>query len=385
MDAATPVLLLSTAAQGSGTARTPRALAKAGFDVTLLTPRNSLAECSRFVSRIAYLPDAATPLVWIHALAATVRAISPRLLVPCDDMSFRLLAMLANSPPPQMQPELAAELAALVSASLGDPAHYRTSVDKSRVYAAAAKAGVRVPASSIVTSSEDAGAFGGQHGYPLVVKQPHPVAGGSVQIVADRERLGSAIAAFRADVGDELEPDPARPMIVQQYIDGPVYYQTGVAWRGHYLAGYAAERLEAQGGPTGAGTVVRCRDVPALRDFSAQLAEAFGISGLFTCEYAIEQTSGLPYLLGIDRRAGPTSHFGGILDVDLCAALFAATQRLPSPTRSRPGPDESRVFVHFPAEWLRDPLSPWLRRYPVDVPWDDPDLLDAMLALHSER
>src|SRR4051794_36905126 len=38
MAAAIPVLLVSTATRWYGTARTPRALAKAGFEVTLLTP-----------------------------------------------------------------------------------------------------------------------------------------------------------------------------------------------------------------------------------------------------------------------------------------------------------------------------------------------------------
>ena len=104
--AAIPALLVSTVTRWYGTARAPRALARAGFEVTLLTPRNSLAEASRYVSRIAYLPDDATPMQWIHALAATVKAASPAQVIPCDDMSFRLLAMLVNSPPPQLQPML---------------------------------------------------------------------------------------------------------------------------------------------------------------------------------------------------------------------------------------------------------------------------------------
>jgi len=36
--------------------------------------------------------------------------------------------------------------------------------------------------------------------------------------------------------------------------------------------------------------------------------------------------------------------------------------------------------VSFPQEWLRDPQSRWLRDYPVDVPWDESQLLAAMLA-----
>ena len=36
--------------------------------------------------------------------------------------------------------------------------------------------------------------------------------------------------------------------------------------------------------------------------------------------------------------------------------------------------------VSFPQEWLRDPQSRWLREFPVDVPWGEPELLAAMLA-----
>jgi hypothetical protein len=40
----------------------------------------------------------------------------------------------------------------------------------------------------------------------------------------------------------------------------------------------------------------------------------------------------------------------------------------------------SRLSVAFPQEWNRDRSSAWLRQQRVDVPWDDPDLLDALLA-----
>src|SRR6185312_9790146 len=118
----TPVLLVSTAARWYGAERMPRALAKAGFEVTLLTTRRSLAESSRFVRRVAYLADHTTPLDWIEAVAATVRAVTPVQIIPCDDASFRLLAMLVVAPPPQLQAAVQAELTTLIRASLGEPA-----------------------------------------------------------------------------------------------------------------------------------------------------------------------------------------------------------------------------------------------------------------------
>jgi len=382
---AVPVLLVSTATRWYGTARTPRALSKAGFDVTLLTPRKSLAETSRFVNRVAYLPDHATPLEWIHAVAATVRAVSPRQMMPCDDVSFRLLAMLAQSPPPQMQPRLQQELAGLVRASLGEPAHYRTSVDKTLIYAAAERAGVRVPEHVVIATVEDSLGFADRHGYPLVVKRPYTTAGDGVRIVENEGALRDAVSILGAPNVDDLEPDASRRLVVQRYIAGGLCYQNVAAWQGRYLAGYAGDRLEAHGGPMTPGTVVRYHDAPPLREFSIQLVEAFGMTGLFTSEYIIEKETGLPYLIEINRRISPGTHFGAVMNVDLCAALHAAMHDGISPSRSRLDEGEERIFVQFPAEWLRNPQSPWLRRHPVDVPWDDPELLDAMLALRNER
>jgi predicted ATP-grasp superfamily ATP-dependent carboligase len=382
---AVPVLLVSTATRWYGTARTPRALAKAGFDVTLLTPRNSLAEASRFVTRVVYLSDHTTAMQWIHAFAATVRAASPGLVMPCDEMSFRLLAMLATAPPRELQPALQVELADLIRRSLGDPAHYRASIDKSLVSSAAARAGVPVPAHAVITSREQGERFAAEHGYPVVIKRPHTTAGDGVAIAADADELVRAVTALAAPKSADLEPDASRRVVIQKHIDGEICYQNVAAWQGRMLAGYAGDRLQAHGGPMAPATVVRFRDAPELRAFSERLVRAFGMSGLFTSEYLIERETRNPHLLEINRCIGPATHYGGVMNVDLCAALHAAMHDAPMPTRSGLDPGEERIFVEFPGEWLRDPKSQWLRRYPVDVPWDDPRLLDAMLALRRER
>ena len=385
MNAAAPVLLVSTGTRWYGTARVPRALAKAGFEVTLLTPRNALAEASRFVTRVAYLADRTTPLDWIHAVAATMRAISPVQIMPCDDMSFRLLAMLVVSPPPQLQPALQAELADLVRASLGDPRFYRASIDKTLLPEAAARAGVPVPVSSVVDRQEAALDFAAAHGYPVVVKRPFTTAGDGVRIVANATELATAIAELATPKVDDLEPDASRRVVVQQHIDGPVCYQNVAAWQGRMLAGYGGDRLQTHGNVMAPGTVVRFRHAPPLRALSERLVQAFGMTGLFTTEYIVDRATGDPYLIEINRRISPATHFGSVINVDLCAAFHAAMNGQPLPTRDGLGPDEEHIFVQFPAEWLRDSHSRWLRDYPVDVPWDDPQLLEAMLAMRRKR
>jgi predicted ATP-grasp superfamily ATP-dependent carboligase len=384
MAASVPVLLVSTATRGHGTARAPRALAKAGFDVTLLTPRNSLMETSRFVTRVAYVPDEATPLDWIHAVAATVRAVAPAQIMPCDDVSFRLLAMLVVAPPPALQPALRTELGALIQRSLGDPAHYRTSVDKTLVSAAAARAGARVPEHGVITTHDQASSFAALHRYPLVVKRPYTTAGDGVRIASDAAQLAEAVATLAAPGHDDLEPEASCRLMIQKHIDGHVCYHNVAAWQGRVVAGYAGDRLQAQEDVMAPGTVVRYRSDDDVRAFSERLVGAFGMTGLFSIEYLIERQTRAPYLLEINRRIGPGTHYGATMNVDLCAALHGAMHDAPLATRCALDPGEERLFVVFPGEWLRDPTSRWLRQHAVDVPWDDPELLEAMLALRRK-
>ena len=42
------------------------------------------------------------------------------------------------------------------------------------------------------------------------------------------------------------------------------------------------------------------------------------------------------------------------------------------------------IIATFPRGWLRDPDSRWLRDHPCDVPWDDPSLFEALVALRNE-
>ena len=170
----------------------PAALVQAGFEVSLLTPRNSLAEKSRFLSKVGYLPDNATFQQWVIAFAGAVKATAPRIVLPCDDMAFRLLAMLMHSPR-GLQPDMQVQLASLIRESLGDPDYYDISVDKTLLPSAAEAIGVRVPPYEIATTPEMAATFAAAHGYPIVLKRGHGFAGQGVAICANRGRTHSSV------------------------------------------------------------------------------------------------------------------------------------------------------------------------------------------------
>jgi hypothetical protein len=67
------------------------------------------------------------------------------------------------------------------------------------------------------------------------------------------------------------------------------------------------------------------------------------------------------------------------MNVDLGAALHAAMHGVPSPSRAELEENEEHRCAHFPQEWVRDPDSRYLREYEVDVPWDEPELTQALV------
>ena len=156
------------------------------------------------------------------------------------------------------------------------------------------------------------------------------------------------------------------------------------AWDGTLLTGYAAEKLQMHPPLTGPSTVQRFHHDATVTAIAERLVHGFGISGLLSLECVIDGKSGDAYLIEINRRLVQATHKGSAFGVDHCKALYCALHGMTQSTRSRLDDDEEHLSVHFPQEWLRDPESEWMLDHPVDVPWDELELIEAMLALRHE-
>lgn len=376
------VLLVATETKWLAAARMPSVLSRAGFKVALLAPRGSLAEKSRYLNKVGFLTANATLLDWIFAFTAMVKATSPCLVVPCDDTAVRLLHMLALSPPPSIKQSIHGELYALICESLGNPEYFRTSVDKARLPAAAKALGVRIPPYAIAADVNEAKAFAAVCGYPVVLKRSHGAAGEWVAIVSDPIELARTYARFAAAKTVDLEGQGDASILVQAFIVGKVFSQAMTAWQGTVLAGFVREKLVTHS-PLGPATVARCVRMPEIRQFSDQLAVGLGMSGFFGIEYIVDAVTGEAYLLEINRRATPATHLGSMIGIELCAALYAAVNGQPMSGRHDLDPGEEHFIAHFPQEWLRDPQSRYLRDFRIDAPWDDPEVMEAMLTLRN--
>ena len=168
-------------------------------------------------------------------------------------------------------------------------------------------------------------------------------------------------------------------LLAQKHVAGRIRYYAGVAWKGELISGMAVEKLAGE--PKGPSSVSRYFRDDELRDFSARLVRGFEMTGIFAPEFAIEPRTGESYLLELNRRMTHGTHRGAAMRVDAGAALFAAITGTAATTRADLDPGEEHLCVHFPQEWIRDPESHWLTDHSVDVPWDEPELLEAMIGL----
>jgi len=377
------VLLLSTATRWLGTARMPRALAMAGFEVVLIAPRGSLALHSRFVSQAALLSETALAIEVLHTLIRMVDQVSPRLLIPCDEMAVRLLFELARDPPGGMPAEVVKRLGELIAFSLGDRRHYELSIDKTLLPRAAESIGVRMPACIVASDVEEAVTFAEAQGYPVVVKRRFGFAGEGLAIVRARRELEDAIRRLMRPDQLDLATQAASGVLVQAFVTGPHLSQAVVSLDGETLAGFAWERFVATSPVAGQTTVLRTVESPETRRSAELLCRALSISGFSNMQFVVDATTKTPFLLEINRRIVTHTHLGRRFGADLAQALYDRLAGQP-PTPASVQDGATHPVVVFPREWLNDPASPYLREYPVDVPWDDPALLAALLRMRHE-
>ena len=321
---------------------------------------------------------------WLLELIHMIDENSPEALVPCDEMAVRLLIMLALEPPPGFNQELITRLVDLVVASMGDPRFYRVSIDKTKLPAAAEALGIRVPEYAIATGVEDAIRRAEALRYPAVIKRRFGFAGEGVAIVSTADEL--AAAAQQLLRPDQLDLGESRPpeLLVQAFIAGPYHSQALVAQSGVPLASFAWERHVPTSPVKGQTAVLRFVHSPETLGFSETLCRDFGMSGFFNVQFVIDARTGKAHLLEINRRIVTHTHLGERVGKDLAAALFKGTEGALAGAASADEDAQGTVAI-FPREWLRDPGSPYLVEFPVDVPWDDPPLFAAMLAMRHEQ
>jgi carbamoylphosphate synthase large subunit len=166
----------------------------------------------------------------------------------------------------------------------------------------------------------------------------------------------------------------------QKFIKGTEATSTALCWEGKVLAVLTFEVLRAMY-PGGPSTVVRLLENQTILTTVRKTASRLGLSGICGFDFIIETGTGTAHLIELNPRATQTAHLRLGEGQDLAGSLFTAVTGKCSiePVNEIKGD----TIALFPQEWIREPESEFLRSAFQDVPWSEPNLMEAIVA--SER
>ncbi len=336
---------------------------------------------------------------WVAAMAVPRRLERlvddwrPHAIVPIDDLAAQLLRDLATAKP------TSPALRSLLTASLGDPTHYRTVCSRSRLLAVAATLGIRTPGQRSVASLQAAAAAATEFGYPVLLKREQTCGGHGVTLVERSETLSTAFRSAdrrakakrlaRLSLGLVVPSDSA--ITLQAFVAGTLALRSVACRDGRVLAGitFAAERLDPP--MTGSSTVIRPIDHPEIEDAVRVVTAALGCSGFLSFDFLVSP-DGSAYLIEMNARPVGSGHLGARFGHDVYGSWLANFTDIPVGTPHGLALDTRQPIALFPKEMQRDPASacPSLGMSPRhDIPWHEPRVLaayrDRLVRLHPDQ
>ena len=112
-------------------------------------------------------------------------------------------------------------------------------------------------------------------------------------------------------------------------------------------------------------------------DAATRIVKALGLSGMIGFDFMIEAATGAALLIEMNPRNTPICAVRLGPGRDLAEALVARISGRPA--RDRPPRTERDIVVFFPDTWSEDPASQFLNSGYHDVPWEQPDLVRALM------
>ena len=377
-----PHILLATTGQLPSTARLAMELQDAGAVVSLISPRNHPGRALGFLSHRA-IYRALAPR---RCLEAALLRLRPDMVIPCDERTVRDLHAICRQTQDQ-------DVKRLIERSTAPATGFSTITSRAALLSLADSHGVRVPPSRSLPDVEALNDWTNKNPAPFVLKADGSWAGFGVRIISNAETAKDAFARMIQPVSARLAFRESllegshfhirswlrreRPAIsVQGYVDGwPA--NIGVAcWQGEVLAAVCAESV-ATTSATGPSTVARIIANSEMIDAARRVVKALHLSGMIGFDFMIEAATGIAYLIEMNPRNTPICALRLGPRRDLAEALVA---RIASrPERERPPRTERDIVVFFPDTWREDPASEFLRSGYHDVPWEQPDLVRALM------
>jgi hypothetical protein len=377
-----PHILLATTGKLPSTARLAMELHDAGARVSLIAPSNHPAWTLDLISGRANYRALAPK----RSLEAALRRLRPDMVIPCDERTVRdLHGLWQRARDPQVKE--------LIERSTAPAENFAVITSRAALLAVARQEGARVPPSMPLADEEALDRWAANNAAPFVLKADGSWAGFGVRIISNPANARTAYARMRRPVSGRLAlresllegnhfdirswmRREAPTMSVQGYVDGwPA--NIGVAcWQGEVLAAVCAEAVSTTSA-TGPSTVARIIHNAEMIDSATRIVKALGLSGMIGFDFMIEAATGAAYLIEMNPRNTPICAVRLGPGRDLAEALVARISG--RPVRERAPRTERDIVVFFPDTWHDDPASHFLNNGYHDVPWEQPDLLRALM------
>jgi hypothetical protein len=380
-----PIVLLAATTRWVPTARLAIALANAGFTVEAVCPsRHPL--CKTRVTRRIHAYRGLRPL---HSFGDAIASARPDLIVPADDLATRQLHQLHQTE--RSNGKSGATICTLIERSLGAPESFPAMFARSKFMELVVENGILGPRTDVIADLDDVSRCAALAGFPLVLKADGTSGGRGVRIVLSLAEAESAFRTLSAPPtllragkhalldGDVTLLGPSllrRRSVVnaQSFVQGREATSAIACWKGNILARLHFEVIE-KAHALGHATVLRVVENKQMSVAAERIVSGLCLSGIIGLDFMLEGNSAKAHLIEINPRATQVGHLTLGLGSDLPAALYAAV----SGEAIKPAPrvTENETITLFPQEWIRDAGSRFLSIGYHDVPWEEPELVQA--------
>jgi predicted ATP-grasp superfamily ATP-dependent carboligase len=259
--------------------------------------------------------------------------------------------------------------------------------------------GIAGPRTEVMANSDDLKRFAALAGFPLVLKADGTSGGRGVKIVHSLDEAARALRVLSAPptlpraakhaVFDMdftlLRPSLTRRRAVvnaQMFVPGREATSALACWNGEVLASLHFEVIE-KAHKLGHASVLRLVENREMTLAADRIVRRLSLSGIFGLDFMLER-GGKAQLIEINPRATQVGHLTLGPGRDLPAALYTAISGVD--LKPAPKVTEKDTIALFPQEWIRDSGSPFLASGYHDVPWQQPQLVQAcVLSRRKQR
>jgi hypothetical protein len=278
--------------------------------------------------RYRYAP--ASPL---QSLTRAIERSAPDLIVAGDDFAIGHLQALRGAG--------RREIAELIEHSLGPAESYEIIASRARFIAAAQAAGLDAPNCVEVATAAELRERLRDIGAPAFLKLDGTCGGEGVRLLREADDPAAAIASLHRTPGvfaaavdhtkrrfGRTKPDHRQtaPMLsLQKAVTGQPANCSAFAWRGEVQGVLSVVTLQTLH-PFGIATVVRPVENRAMCNAAVSIARELKLSGFFGLDFILQDGGQRAWVLELNPRPTPISHFALGAGRDLVAALIAKVE-----------------------------------------------------------